>query len=106
MITRVTFAYNLDVKDVAFLRKHFFSVSRLTEDVPGLCDSSREFAALPTGRATILSQLKELFGTLTLNDTRRIPGGLSAESSMRRFCLTNPGMYVGLDAVGSRPRNC
>jgi hypothetical protein len=59
MITLVKFAYNLDIKDVAFLRRQFETVSLLTEDVPVYSiHYPREFAMLPTVRAAILSHLE------------------------------------------------
>jgi hypothetical protein len=56
----VKFAYNLDIKDAAFLRRQFDSVVRLTEEVPGYSIYyRREFAALPAVREAILRHLEE-----------------------------------------------
>jgi hypothetical protein len=56
----VKFAYNLDIKDVAFLRRQFDTVVRLTEEVPGYAiHYPREFAALPAVREAILKHLEE-----------------------------------------------
>ena len=54
----VEFAYNLDIKDTAFLRRQFDTVIRLTEDVPLYAiHYPREFAALPAVREAILEML-------------------------------------------------
>jgi hypothetical protein len=56
----VKFAYNLDIRDAAFLRRQFDTVVRLTEEVPGYAiHYQREFAALPAVREFILRHLKE-----------------------------------------------
>jgi len=56
----VEFAYNLDIKDTAFLRRQFDTVGRLTADVPAYAiHYPREFAALPAVRAAILRHLEE-----------------------------------------------
>jgi hypothetical protein len=60
MIALVEFAYNLDIKDVAFLRRQFDTVVRLTEEVPVYAiHYPREFAALPAVRETIFRHLEE-----------------------------------------------
>ncbi len=60
MIALVKFAYNLDVKDVSFLRRQFDTVARLTEDVPAYAiHYPREFAVLSTVREIILTHLEE-----------------------------------------------
>ena len=54
----VEFAYNLDIKDTAFLRRQFDTVIRLTEEVPLYAiHYPREFAALPAVREAILEIL-------------------------------------------------
>ena len=59
MITLVRFAYNLDIKDVAFLRRQFNTLSRLIDELPVYTlRYPREFAMLPTVREAILSQLE------------------------------------------------
>ena len=56
----VEFAYNLDVKDAAFLRRQFDTVVRLTEEVPAYAiHYPREFAALPAVRKAIFRNLEE-----------------------------------------------
>ena len=56
----VGFAYNLDIKDAAFLRRQFDTVGRLTADVPAYAiHYPREFAALPAVREAILKHLEE-----------------------------------------------
>ena len=56
----VGFAYNLDIKDTAFLRRQFDSVGRLTADVPAYAvHYPREFSALPAVREAILGHLEE-----------------------------------------------
>jgi hypothetical protein len=58
MITLVKFAYNLDVKDVGFLRRQFNTLSRLIDELPVYSlRYPREFAMLPSVREAILSQL-------------------------------------------------
>jgi len=56
----VEFAYNLDIKDAAFLRRQFDTVVRLTGEVPAYeVHYPREFAALPAVREAILKHLEE-----------------------------------------------
>jgi hypothetical protein len=56
----VELAYNLDIKDAAFLRRQFDTVIRLTEEVPLYAiHYPREFAALPAVREAILRYLGE-----------------------------------------------
>jgi hypothetical protein len=51
----VEFAYNLDIKDTAFLRRQFDTVGRLTADVPAYTiHYPREFASLPVVGEAIL----------------------------------------------------
>jgi hypothetical protein len=63
MIKLVEFSYNLDIKDVVFLRKQFNTVARLTRDVAVYAiHHPREFTALPTLREAILRHTKEEIG--------------------------------------------
>jgi hypothetical protein len=56
----VEFAYNLDIKDTAFLRRQFDTVGRLTADVPAYAiHYPREFAALSAVRKAILRHLEK-----------------------------------------------
>jgi hypothetical protein len=56
----VEFAYNLDVKDAAFLQRQFDTVVRLTLEVPAYAvHYPREFTSLPTVREAILRHLEE-----------------------------------------------
>jgi hypothetical protein len=56
----VGFAYNLDIKDAAFLRRQFDAVVRLTEEAPAYAiHYPREFTSLPAVREAIFRHLEE-----------------------------------------------
>ena len=56
----VEFAYNLDIKDTAFLRRQFDTVGHLTAGVPArTIHYPREYSALPAVREAILRHLEE-----------------------------------------------
>jgi len=56
----IEFAYNLDIRDAAFLERQFEAVGQLTDDIPAYAiHYPREFAALTTVLETILTHLRE-----------------------------------------------
>ena len=53
-------AYNLDIRDAAFLERQFEAVGQLTEDIPAYAiHYPRQFAAVTTVLEAILTHLGE-----------------------------------------------
>ena len=60
MISLVEFAYNLDIRDKAFLRQQFETIKQVTKDVPVYAiHFPREYSTLPAVREAILLHLYE-----------------------------------------------
>ena len=60
MISLVEFAYNLDIRDKAFLRQQFETIKQVTKDVPVYAiHFPREYSTLPAVREAILQHLYE-----------------------------------------------
>jgi len=60
MITLLEFAYNLDVRDRAFLRQQFETIKQVTKEVPIYAiHFPREYSTLPAVREAILLHLYE-----------------------------------------------
>ena len=60
MISLLEFAYNLDIRDKAFLRQQFETIKHVTKDVPiYVIHFPREYSTLPAVREAILQHLCE-----------------------------------------------
>jgi len=59
-VSLVEFAYNLDIRDAAFLRRQFEAVGQLTETIPAYAiHYPRQFASLPVVWDTVVNHLRE-----------------------------------------------